>query len=73
MHTCKSADQLHSIKHTTMSAVEAGFDTMVVGPAVRGVNKDQEEAVLDDLGSKGAKVARGTDWQGEVRAFSRQE
>lgn len=62
-----------SVLQTALSSIAAGFETLVLGPAVRGIKDTQIEDGYSLIRQKGGQVLTGTTeretWMCDLRAF----
>jgi hypothetical protein len=60
-----------SILQTTLSALKADFDVMLICPAIKGVDEDKSRAALVTVSSAGGVLAGqdGGDWEASVRGW----
>jgi nicotinamidase/pyrazinamidase len=53
----------YCVKHTVLDGIREGFQVMLIGDAVRGVNlnPDDSEQAIKEMSAAGATVIRATD------------
>ncbi len=58
-----------SVLQTALSSLSAGFDTLLVEPAMRGINEGSSDAAFEKVEGSGGKVVgrNGEDWEGPLK------
>lgn len=57
-----------SVGSTAKSSIEAGFETIILEAAMKGIKPDGVEATLKELADMGGKVIRGDQWEDELQS-----
>ena len=69
---CHTAERPSSVLQTGLSSLLAGFDTLLVDPAVKEIRKDGVAAAYSKLEGAGARIVgreKGEDWEASVRSW----
>lgn len=58
-----------SVLFTASSALDAGFEMILLAPAVRGIKTEGTTAAFDELEGRGGKVVgrKGGDWENDLK------
>lgn len=67
----REAEVGFSLLQTTLSASSAGFDTLVVEPAIRGIDPAASQSALTKIEGVGCKVVgrNGEDWESALKQW----
>ena len=66
---CATADWVNdvSVLSTGRSALEAGFETILLGAAVRGIKEDGVKKAFAELEGMGGVIVSEDDWEGALQ------
>lgn len=64
MSQCRDDD---SVKSTALSALEAGFETIILEEGIRGIDEEGVTKTLEMLKAKGARLVKGDSWAAEIK------